>query len=318
MITSVSMYDLGTLWCGNTLSLLLFRDITLYEREFIRNLTRLMFDCDLDQMPVESLTSWSQKMHPDGHFKYASCLTAHNAMDRFKDLCQRSIRDKCLGPVESSLQNNCHIFMERVRFAASGKSVEDLEGFPPIQTYLDCSKPSRDAAKACLPHLLQECKARPIKVSKILRGNMSAMIDILQDFPKLKVIHLIRDPRAIIMSRQNWYPRRVPLNFSIQARRVCTKMAEDIRRRQEIEKRYPGLTMEVVYENIATNPTENIAAMYKFAGINMTESTISGLNEITSKSRDISEKWRTQIGAERKKLVDAECQELYKITPYDP
>ena len=318
MITSVFMYDLGTLWCGNTLSLWLFRDITLYEREFIRNLTRLMFNCDLDQMPVESLTSWSQKMHPDGHFKYASCLTAHNAMDRFKDLCQRSIRDKCLGPVESSLQNNCHIFMERVRFAASGKSVEDLEGFPPIQTYMDCSKPSRDAAKACLPHLLQECKARPIKVSKILRVNMSAMIDILQDFPKLKVIHLIRDPRAIIMSRQNWYPRRVPLNFSIQARRVCTKMAEDIHRRQEIEKRYPGLTMEVVYENIATNPTENIAAMYKFAGINMTESTISGLNEITSKSRDISEKWRTQISAERKKLVDAECQELYKITPYDP
>ena len=180
-------------------------------------------------MPVESLTSWSQTVHPEGHFQYASCLKARNAMDRLKDRCQRPIRDKCLGPVESS-----------------------------------------------------------------------------------------RDPRAIVMSRQNWFPRPVPLNFSTEARQVCAKMAEDIRRRQEIEKRYPGLTMEVVYENIATNPTENIAAMYKFAGINMTEFTTAGLKQITSKSRGISEKWRTQISAERKKLIDDECRELYEITPYDP
>ena len=295
-----------------------FRDITNYERQFIRYLTGLMFTCNLSRMPIESLTSWSQRMHPEGHYEYASCLKQYNALDRIKKICQRPIGDKCLGPVDSSLQNNCHIYMGRIHLAVSGRFVKDMEGFPPIQTYINCSKPIRDAAKDCLPYLLHECKTRPIKVSKIIRGNMSSMIDILQDFPKLKIIHLIRDPRAIIMSRQNWFPRQVPLNFSREARLVCTKMAEDIRRRQEIEKRYPGLTMEVVYENIATNPTENIVAMYEFAGIDMTDSTTARLKQITSKSRKISEKWQTQISVERKRLIDAECHDLYRITPYDP
>ena len=291
--------------------------MTNYERQFIRNLTRLMFTCDFDRMPIESITSWTQRTRqwqPAGHYQYASCMREYKALDKHKTLCQEPIGRKCLGPVDISLQNNCHIYMERIRLAASGRFVKDMEGFPPIQTYMNCSKPIRDAAKDCLPHLLHECKTRPIKVSKIIRGNMSSMIDILQDFPRLKIIHLIRDPRAIVMSKQNWFARPV----SPEARVVCTKMAEDIRRRQEIEKRYPGSTMEVLYEDITANPTENIAAMYEFAGIDMTENTTAELKQITSESGEISKKWQTQISEETKRLIDAECLDVYKITPYEP
>ena len=295
--------------------------MTNYERQFIRNLTRFMFTCDFNRMPIESITSWTQRTRhwqPEGHYQYASCLKEYNALDQHQRLCQKPIGDKCLGPVDKAMQNNCHIYMERIHLAVDGRFVEDMEGFPPIQTYMNCSKPIRDAAKDCLPYLLHECKTRPIKVSKIIRGNMSSMIDILQDFPKLKIIHLIRDPRAIVMSIQNWFPRRVPINFSREARGVCTKMAEDIRRRQEVEKRYPGSTMEVLYDNIAANPMENIAAMYEFAGIDMTENTTAKLKQITTESGKISKKWQTQISEETKQLIDAECLDVYKITPYEP
>ena len=298
----------------------LSRNITSYERDYIRNQTRLMANCEFHQMPVEITTSWSQDVPPASHWNYTNCLRQHNGHDRFQNHCHKPLRFRCVGPVEQSLQNQCHIYMERTRLATSGEIVDDLEGFPPIASYLNCSHQSRVAAKVCLPHLVKTCKDKPIKVTKVLRQNMTVLADILKDFPKLKVVHLLRDPRGIINSRLalNWPWWGGPLNISKEARLLCTKMREDIRQRQELEKRFPGLTMEFVYEDIAQNPMTYIPALYNFTGISMTNSTKSFILQMTSTSGDIAAKWKKKMDTEIKELIDKECEDLYKITNYGP
>ena len=297
-----------------------FRNITSYEREYIRNQTRLMFNCKFYQMPAEITTTWSHDLPPASHRNYSNCLRKHNGHDRYKHHCHKPLRSRCVGPVEQSLQNQCHIYMERTRLATRGEIVDDMEGFPPIASYLNCSHQSRVAAKACLPQLVEKCKQKPIKVTKLLRGNMTVMSDILMDFPGLKVVHLLRDPRAIINSRLalHWKWWGGPLNISKEARLLCIKMREDIRQRQELEERYPGLTMEFVYEDIAQNPMTYIPALYSFTGIPMPNSTKYFIQQITSKSGNIATQWRTKLSKGTKEKIDNECEDLYKITNYRP
>ena len=209
--------------------------------------------------------------------------------------------------------------MERTRLTVSGEVVDDMQGFPSVESYLNCSQQSRDAANVCLTYLIKECKRRPVKVSKYLRANMTVMEDILKDFPKLKVVHLLRDPRAIINSRsmQDWYDGR-PLNVTKEARLLCTKMREDIRQRQELEKRYPGLTKEFTYESIAQNPMTSVPVLYDFAGIAMENSTKAWLQQFTDESGDIATRWMENMSREVKEEIDNQCVELYKVTRYTP
>ena len=184
----------------------LSRNITSYERDYIRNQTRLMANCEFHQMPVEITTTWSQDVPPASHWNYTNCLRQYNGHDRFKNHCHKPLRSHCVGLVE---------------------------GFPPIASYLNCSHQSRVAAKVCLPYLVKTCKEKPIKVIKVLRQNMTVLADIFKDFPRLKVVHLQRDPRGIINYRLalNWAWWGGPLNISKEARLLCTKMREDIRQR---------------------------------------------------------------------------------------
>ena len=269
-------------------------------------------------MPVEITTSWTQRIGGNaGHYRYYRCLRHHKIFDILKKHCQVPLRDRCGGPVEQSLQNKCHIYMERTRLAMRGEAVDDMEGFPSVESYLNCSQQSRDGTEVCLTHLIKECKKRPSKVSKFLRANMSVMETILKDIPRLKVVHLLRDPRAIINSRSKlgWLHE---LNVSIEARLLCTKMCEDIRQRQKLEKRYPGVTMEFTYEGIAQRPMVAIPALYDFAGIAVTNSTISWLKNFTSQSAHISTQWSGNMSPEIKAQIDKECVNLYKITRYNP
>ena len=278
-----------------------------------------MFNCKLDKLPLEVITSWTIGHVPVIPYKtkYLTCLRKHKAYDKFRNKCHKPLRSRCPGQTVINLHNRCHLYMERTRMAASGKYVEDMEGFPPIQTYISCREPIQDAVKTCLPLLLKECQKRPIRASKILRGNMSSMADILKDFPKLKVIHLLRDPRGIIMSRKRTFDGFIPnLDFGTQARLLCTKMREDIRQRRELAERYPGLTMEMTYERLARNPLKYVEAIYKFVGIHLTNLTKNWIVQSTPKSYNISVGWRNKINESIKREIDAECADLYAVTPY--
>ena len=55
----------------------------------------------------------------------------------------------------------------------------------------------------CLPVLYQACLSSKVSVAKILRLSMERAEVLLKEDPKIKIVHLVRDPRGILNSRAN-------------------------------------------------------------------------------------------------------------------
>jgi hypothetical protein len=108
-----------------------------------------------------------------------------------------------------------------------------------------------------------------------------AFVDTLLDwYPQARVIHMLRDPRAIYVSdryrRQNrdrWpytWIRRVPLlleSYLLLLTVVTWPRALSLHRR--LAKQYPGRYMMVRFEDVVRKPLETLPAVFEFLGVEM-------------------------------------------------
>ena len=63
---------------------------------------------------------------------------------------------------------------------------------------------------ACLEKESSVCKTKPNIVTKVIRMSLQNATPLLGIIPDLQIIHLLRDPRAVLNSRvvtTNWYKR---------------------------------------------------------------------------------------------------------------
>lgn len=186
----------------------------------------------------------------------------------------------------------------------------------------------------CL-ELLQEssCKAAKHRVSKVLRLSLGAVEDLLREIPNLKVVHLFRDPRAIIHSRieTHGYPlEKMTLTNAIQsnAKSLCNKMSTDLVDGKRLHKRFPNRFRFIHYEDIYTRDY-SLIELHTFLGmpvskINLDFARFSLANHGSLRSSSArSERkennafwWRKYLRWDIVKSVDTECSFLYKELGY--
>lgn len=204
--------------------------------------------------------------------------------------------------------------------------------------------PSWDLYRYCLHRnkpfehcleLLQEstCKTAKHRVSKVLRLSLGALEDLLREIPNLKVIHLFRDPRAIVHSRieTHGYPlEKMALTSAIHsnAKSLCNKMSKDLVDGKRLYKRFPNRFRFIHYEDIYSRDY-SLTELHTFLGMTVSRNNLDlarfslvNHGSLRSSSARSERKennafwWRKFLRWDIVKSVDKECSFLYKELGY--
>ncbi|XP_063333891.1 carbohydrate sulfotransferase 6-like [Pelmatolapia mariae] len=210
-------------------------------------------------------------------------------------------------------------------------------------------------------HCLQNCKPRDLKIVEQVCGfyshvvykevrifELESLYPLLQD-PNLnlRIIHLVRDPRGVMRSKEEVAGYFVSDNAIVLEQKPINEtkvqyqvMQEICRSHLRINKRailkpppfLKGRYKLVRYEDVTRNPLKEISAMYQFVGLEMTtqlatwiykvthgkgKGSIEEAFDITSRSAtDISQAWRTMLPHNSVKRVQEVCEEAMSYLGY--
>ena len=81
------------------------------------------------------------------------------------------------------------------------ETLDDHKKEKGLLTYESCEKREMTKVKPCFDALLRSCGRQNIRAIKTVRGTMEEAKLLMERNPQLKVIHLMRDPRAVVVSR---------------------------------------------------------------------------------------------------------------------
>ncbi|XP_069122200.1 carbohydrate sulfotransferase 5-like [Argopecten irradians] len=194
------------------------------------------------------------------------------------------------------------------------------------------SEPSM-ALRRCIPDYEMICNNSKHVVIKTIRMRMSSMERLLVNFPRLKVIHLMRDPRGTVRSQKRYGGFTHSSNDTESVENFCRTVLRDVLDREDLQRRFPNRIMSVFYEDIAKHPITSSKELYSFLGMNYTSEsekeilhmTSSGIAEkncgalCTNRSNSSQEayEWRHEISIGFVKKVDKVCVDLYNKVGYN-
>ena len=111
-----------------------------------------------------------------------------------------------------------------------------------------------------------------MRIFKTIRLPLNLTSHLLDTLPWLKIIHLVRDPRATLLSQ-----RRVAMCTETLGgiygctRRHCISLENDIIEADRLSAKHPGRLLRVFYEDLAARPIDTSRKMVEFIGTTLTQ-----------------------------------------------
>lgn len=184
-------------------------------------------------------------------------------------------------------------------------------------------------ARPCQHLLKTQCLDAEQIVMKTIRASMRQMKPLLQQFPNFKIIHLIRDPRAMLRSVNSlgfgsWD------DIGTNSKALCQRVIKDVQDSEVLEKEFPKRILRVRYEDLSRFPVDTAKQMFKFTGMTFTtdvheyvqqamvrdEAIQSTFHKVKPNSTIIMGKWRNEIKLEHVQTIDEACGAVYENIGY--
>ncbi|KAL3885826.1 hypothetical protein ACJMK2_025860 [Sinanodonta woodiana] len=146
-------------------------------------------------------------------------------------------------------------------------------------------KTEDDELLTCVHFLRNLCLQSKYRVLKIVRTPMNALIIVLKDVPSLKVVHVVRDPRAVVVSRNSvgYCPPDRSTNSTYGCTsEICERLESDILTKRKLTPLYSERIKTVLYEDIARRPVETAKELYQFVGMTIHPNILDYVYNITS------------------------------------
>ncbi|XP_014671214.1 PREDICTED: carbohydrate sulfotransferase 1-like [Priapulus caudatus] len=136
------------------------------------------------------------------------------------------------------------------------------------------------------------CRRYDTLVLKLIRGDIAEIEPLLgQRGKRIRVIHLVRDPRGMLRSQKSILGPRFGLHESVnvsmleQAHELCDRMLRNLVAADRLNSRRGDVVMTVRYEDMATDPHGVVDGMFKFADIAMSSDVRRLLMMTAAKAR---------------------------------
>jgi hypothetical protein len=181
----------------------------------------------------------------------------------------------------------------------------------------------------CLHVLKAACQNSKYRVVKTIRVPMQFLQQFTVEFPRMKIIHLIRDPRAMLKSQRQvgnvkW------ANLSESAQQHCNSVSFDIATAETFNRKQSHTALRVQYEDIAGMPLQTAKDMYNFLGAELLPAAERYIYNITSaglqdncvicttraNSTEHMYEWRRHLDYSSVKIIDRQCQAVYDEVGY--
>lgn len=110
------------------------------------------------------------------------------------------------------------------------------------------------------------CSYSPVNLIKTVRLRVNELITLMKNDTSSKdwkIIHLVRDPRGIMSSREglNWCKVNPACN---DVSRLCTELVEDLELIKELATQFPNRHYLVKFEDLATNVETATEKLFEF------------------------------------------------------
>ena len=122
---------------------------------------------------------------------------------------------------------------------------------PMFEAHRRCIARLDATVRPCWESTRAVCASASTITAKVVRVALADLEPTIQRVPDVRLIHYVRDPRAIAVSRK---VVRVTFStdddrLSTESRLLCRTMLEDLRAKRLLERRYPGAILTVRYED---------------------------------------------------------------------
>ncbi|KAK2151370.1 hypothetical protein LSH36_366g06004 [Paralvinella palmiformis] len=284
-----------------------------------------LFDCNIDAVPTPVLYHRFWKLfakHLSSAAKFTRCSTLHRLYKT--DKCrQQSLSNICPDRFNSShhLLEKCRTTLEEVRTTnKSGQNVNFVK-------YIKCLDDIRSRSIKCDQVLTNICHRRKMIVIKTVRATMASVEDLLSRHRNLRIIHLIRDPRAVVLSRKRFGASSYGIYSTLQnnetmdlvkeAQLYCNTLLRDINERKRLQNKYPGAVIEVVYEKFVLDLVRNAKELYKIIDVPFTKRVHEwllnndyGINRERNTSF-IATRWWKSVSFGKAKEMAEKCKQVF-------
>ncbi len=202
-----------------------------------------------------------------------------------------------------------------------------------FKDYKQCVDKKLETASECVALMRQKCEENDFRATKIVRGTMGPLETLLERRPNLRIIHLVRDPRAVTLSRMSaptfhgLYAderrKKTALARAREAEVYCSTLRRDLQVRSRLEQSYPGRVVQIVYEDFVQRPVEYAQAVYQYLGFKMPKKLVpwvakqTKVKGVKTKADTKIPRWKSTMTIDEIKQINRICWDIPEMVGYN-
>ena len=270
-----------------------------------------VFLCDIDSLPTELLLHryWTNPNQWGMTPEYSVCLHSQRIFQ--PDACQISIRGYCgerFDQMSPDRLDECFHLLNNRTYRRLHRNGDVRKLF---DKYESCFSSRRDKVDRLCARILREaCVGRRLRVLKVVRTTMESVRPLLESLPTLRVVHLLRDPRAVALSRSAFgesgrggfaLRQNIDNVAAAEASVFCQHAGADVRTRLTLEHLFPGRFYTTTYEQFVSDPVASARDIYRFMNETLPAATVNSLRQAADEFRgtrstvELATKWQKKM-----------------------